>query len=150
MAGTLKLTKNLNGPHPGWVEMQNIPGFMGQNLFDPPSVEGWHTGKEWINSGAFMTRVNFISDQITNVKLQGVKNIFDHIIKNLNNQSPQEVVTQCLETLGGVQVEQKTFDELVHHTESISPVICSNKPQMEIHISSILSLIVGTREYQFC
>lgn len=150
VAGTLKLTKNLNGPHPGWVEMQNIPGFMGQNLFDPPSVEGWHTGKEWINSGAFMTRVNFISDQITNVKLQGVKNIFDHIIKNLNNPSPQEVVTQCLETLGGVQVEQKTFDELVHHTESISPVICSNKPQMEIHISSILSLIVGTREYQFC
>ena len=81
VAGTLKLTNNLNGPHPEWVEMQNIPGFMGQNLFDPPSVEGWHTGKEWINSGAFMTRVNFISDQISNVQLLGVKNIIGHIIK---------------------------------------------------------------------
>ncbi len=60
------------------------------------------------------------------------------------------MVNQCLESLGGIQVEQKTFDELVHHAQSISPVICSNESQTEIHLSSILSLIVGTREYQFC
>ena len=32
---------------------------MGQQLLDPPSVEGWHTGKEWINTASLMTRVNF-------------------------------------------------------------------------------------------
>ena len=26
--------------------------YMGQDLLNPPSVEGWHTGKEWINSGS--------------------------------------------------------------------------------------------------
>ena len=36
-------------------------GFMGQKLTNPPSVEGWHTGEEWINSGALVDRVNFAS-----------------------------------------------------------------------------------------
>ena len=32
---------------------------MGQDLMNPPSVEGWHTGKEWIDTGILVERINF-------------------------------------------------------------------------------------------
>ena len=150
VAGTLKLTGNLYGPSPEWVDMQKTPGYMGQNLFDPPSVEGWHTGKEWINSGAFMTRVNFVSDQIGNIKSNGVQNLIQHITKNLKNSTPEDIVNQCLDTLGGLKVEEKTFEELVQHVTSINPMISANNEKTSKNIASILSLIAGTREYQFC
>jgi uncharacterized protein (DUF1800 family) len=35
---------------------------MGQELLNPPSVEGWHTGKEWIDGGTLVQRINFTAD----------------------------------------------------------------------------------------
>ena len=40
------------------------PTYMGQDLLNPPSVEGWHTGKEWINSGSLMSRINFTAADV--------------------------------------------------------------------------------------
>ena len=31
---------------------------------DPPSVEGWHTGKEWIDGGTLTERINFAVNQV--------------------------------------------------------------------------------------
>ena len=60
VVGTFKLTEDMNGPDPRWSYFADQTTFMGQALFDPPSVEGWHTGKEWVNSGSFINRVNFL------------------------------------------------------------------------------------------
>ena len=48
---------------------------MGQELLDPPSVEGWHTGREWINSGALINRVNFAAGRVGDTELSGVQDI---------------------------------------------------------------------------
>ena len=42
--------------------MGKYPGataLMGQELLNPPTVEGWHTGKEWIDGGTLTERINF-------------------------------------------------------------------------------------------
>ncbi|NJO33461.1 MAG: DUF1800 domain-containing protein, partial [Rhodospirillales bacterium] len=52
---------------------------MGQDLLNPPSVEGWHTGKEWINSGALMARINFVAEQVGNTSLPGVQAIIKRL-----------------------------------------------------------------------
>ena len=44
---------------------------MGQTLLNPPSVEGWHEGTEWINSGALVERVNFAAKEISNIDAPG-------------------------------------------------------------------------------
>ena len=41
--------------------------YMGQDLLNPPTVEGWHTGKEWIDSGSLVERINFTADQVGNI-----------------------------------------------------------------------------------
>ena len=75
VAGTLRVTGALSEPHPDWEDVALEPMFMGQSLHDPPSVEGWHTGHEWINSGALVRRVNFMSDKFSDTSLPGVQDI---------------------------------------------------------------------------
>ena len=52
---------------------------MGQDLLNPPSVEGWHTGTEWINSGSLMRRINFTADMVGDVSRPGVQAIVDKL-----------------------------------------------------------------------
>ena len=47
VAGVIKLVGTHRFPRPGMLDYAGAVTLMGQSLFDPPTVEGWHTGKEW-------------------------------------------------------------------------------------------------------
>ena len=47
--------------------------YMGQDLMNPPSVEGWHTGKEWIDTGILVERINFAAEQVGDPDKPGVR-----------------------------------------------------------------------------
>ena len=66
VVGTLRLVGGYELPKPGYGELSMQPSYMGQDLLNPPSVEGWHTGNEWINSGSLMARINFVAEQVGN------------------------------------------------------------------------------------
>ena len=52
VTGILKLVGTFqSGPEPGINQYASATQLMGQKLLDPPTVEGWHTGKEWIDGG---------------------------------------------------------------------------------------------------
>ena len=44
VVGTLRLVGGYEIPKPGYGELSMQPSYMGQDLLNPPSVEGWHTG----------------------------------------------------------------------------------------------------------
>ena len=71
VASTLKMTGAFDGPNPAWGLLSLEPGTMGQDLLNPPTVEGWHTGGEWINSGALINRVNFVADRLGDTSSPG-------------------------------------------------------------------------------
>ena len=52
VTGILKLIGSCQGPQPGMAQYASATQLMGQKLLDPPTVEGWHTGKEWIDGGS--------------------------------------------------------------------------------------------------
>ena len=64
---------------------------MGQALLNPPTVEGWHTGKEWIDSGTLVERINFVADQVGNMELPGIKLIVDRMNSDASTMSPRGV-----------------------------------------------------------
>ena len=41
---------------------------MGQQLFEPPDVNGWELGPGWFSSGAMLARMNFAAQLATNQK----------------------------------------------------------------------------------
>ena len=91
--GTLRATGEYLVPVPGDVGMFDAleeGKFMGQTLLDPPSVEGWHTGKEWINSGALVERVNFASSRVGDGSKPGVKSLINRICLLYTSPSPRD------------------------------------------------------------
>ena len=93
VVGTLRLVGGYELPKPGYGELSMQPSYMGQDLLNPPSVEGWHTGKEWINSGSLMSRINFVAAQIGNPDLPGVQAIIDRL-KAQGTKTPDQLVDQ--------------------------------------------------------
>jgi hypothetical protein len=133
--------------------MANEAGYMGQEILDPPSVEGWHTGKEWINSGSLVKRVNFVADRVNNVELPGVQNMINRIAgSNGQSMSAGELVDHCLDLMGPMEVAESTRAELVENVESegaISWATDEDYANSSRRAGETMALIAATREYQF-
>ena len=156
VAGTLRLIGAMKGPHPNWADMPGQTQAMGQDLLNPPSVEGWHTGREWINSGALINRVNFVADRVRNTDLPGVQNIIRRIAAETsadeNSVTAEVLVERCLYEMGPLDVEEATRSQLVLHARSHGPVSFETnekRPEFSRLVGDLLALISGTREYQF-
>ena len=154
VAGTLRVTGALSEPHPDWEDVALEPMFMGQSLHDPPSVEGWHTGHEWINSGALVRRVNFMSDKFSDTSLPGVQDIIRRVAaSNGTAMTAADLVDNCLDLMGPLTVKDKTRQELVEYVTGEGGQVSWQSPEDFAHASrvtsKVLALISGTREYQF-
>ena len=80
VVGTMRLVKDHTEEKPGILPISLECRYMGQDLLNPPSVEGWHTGREWIDSGTLVERINFVADQVGNLDLPGIKLIVDRML----------------------------------------------------------------------
>ena len=153
VVGTMHLVGDFKGkPKPGLLELVNEPIYMGQAILDPPSVEGWHTGPEWIDSGALVRRINFVADRIADVNLPGVRDVISRI-RSLGAIKSEELVDGCLDLVGPLQVGEETREELLAHAERGGGVSWDSDAasQASTHrVGEILQLIASCREYQFC
>ena len=123
---------------------------MGQDLLNPPSVEGWHTGQEWINSGSLMARINFMAEKVGDTSLPGVSDIITRL-KAKGSLSPEQLVDNCLDLLGPVAVNPDTKAQLLSQANEWGQISWSNRGShaADQHVGQMLQLIVATREYQF-
>jgi uncharacterized protein (DUF1800 family) len=152
VAGVMRLVGDFREPKPGLVETTWESKFMGQELLNPPTVEGWHTGKEWIDSGALVGRVNFASDQVGKVEQPGVQAIIRRLSAQAQAYSPQQLVDGCLDLLGPLEVTPETHRALVAHASQAGVAKCASakdQEQFARRVAEMLQLIVSTREFQF-
>jgi hypothetical protein len=150
VVGTLRLVGGYELPKPGYGELSMQPAYMGQDLLNPPSVEGWHTGQEWINSGSLMSRINFVAAQISNPDLPGVQAIINRL-KAQDTKTPEQLVDNCLDLLGPVHVGDNTKKELVDQAKQWGAISWdgANAQNAARRSAEMLQLIAATREYQF-
>ena len=137
---------------PGLMDVVMESGYMGQELLNPPTVEGWHTGKEWIDSGSLVGRVNFASEQVGNIDHPGVRSIVDYLASQSAALYPEDLVDGCLELLGPMVVEEETRKPLVAQAK-LGGILRSETDDQRIELNKrvleMLQLIVSTREFQF-
>ena len=126
--------------------------FMGQGLLAPPTVEGWHEGVEWVDSGALVERVNFAAKELGDPSKPGVKDIIKRLKKTYGNiLSAEQVVDGCLDLIGPLNVDKSTREGLVDFVyENNSETVLEDAA--ESHGSTViartLSMIASTKEYQ--
>jgi Protein of unknown function (DUF1800) len=151
VVSTLRMVGGHELPAPGIGDLSMQPTYMGQDMLNPPSVEGWHTGKEWINSGSLMARVNFVAEKVGDTSLPGVRAIIDRL-KARGSLAPEQLVDGCLDQIGPIEVGADTKQELVAQAKEWGQVAWDNEAHAEIadqRAAEMLQLIVATREYQF-
>ena len=146
---------SLDTPIDGVDEAMLEAGYMGQALLQPPSVEGWHTGEEWVTSGALVDRVNFAASHIGNMSNPGVRDMVDRIARECGDTSAAgELVDTCLDVIGPMLVSDDTRDSLIEvaskgRDEAEQNGHSENGADQQ-RIVEILKMIVSSREYQLC
>jgi hypothetical protein len=148
VVSTLRTVGGEELPRPGYGrEISMQPTYMGQDLLNPPSVEGWHTGAEWINSGSLMSRINFAADMFSDVSRPGVQDIIRRL-KEKGSMTPEQLVEGCLDLMGPLEVGDETRQELLEQAQSGGDLSWDDD-NAEQRVMELLQLIVAMREYQF-
>jgi Protein of unknown function (DUF1800) len=149
--GTVRLAGNFAAPRLGFQELAWECNYQGQEILNPPSVESWHTGLEWIDGGALVRRVNFAARFLGDTSLPGIRAIVDGF-RARGTLSPAEFVNGCLDLLGPLDVSEQTHRELLAQAEEDGDLRWHT--EQEAHASTqrvgvMLALISASREYQF-
>ena len=148
VVGAMRLVGDFTSPKPGLIAVAMEPGYMGQDLLNPPTVEGWHTGKEWIDSGTLVERINFTADRVGNINLPGVRSIIDRLSSEGATLSPERLVDGCLKMLGAYELAEETRSKLAAHAVS-EGVLRTGTEEFAQRVGQMLQLIVATQEYLF-
>ena len=152
IAGTMRLVGDFRYPKPGITDLAVECNYQGQALLDPPSVEGWHTGGEWIDSGALLRRINFVADQVVDSNLPGVQSIIERLGRR-QSLDAAELVDGCLDLMGPVDVETETRQELIEHVRKSGPAngdgVGEEPGDFPARVVNAMQIIASTREYQF-
>jgi len=151
VVSTLRLSGSFSGPRLGYQAVAAECGFQGQELLNPPSVESWHTGEEWIDGGALVRRVNFAAKYLSDTKQPGINSIVERI-KAQGTLSPEQCVEQCLDLLGPLEVGDSTRQELVDQVSHGGDIRWDSETaaqDAERRIGVTLALVAASREYQF-
>ncbi len=156
IVGVFKQTGEFNEPTPGIHELglavinndlyEGTMSIMGQRLMSPPTVEGWHTGHEWIDSGTLSERIGFVEEQFHDTSKQGVKSMVN-LIGNLNDD-PVELIDRCLDVLGAIYVSKQTYDSLIAYAEELK-IMQNHNGDAIVGVHNLIQMITSTVDYQF-
>jgi hypothetical protein len=140
VTGVLRLTGEFDRPRREILDRYFQTNFMGQMLTNPPSVEGWHQGVEWIDTGTLIERINFASEQLGDEARPGVRTIVDSIMTADPDPSPDDLIDLCLENLGNVAISEETRG------------VIRKRAEMGVHsrdkVVSMLRLTAATHDFQ--
>ncbi len=151
VAGTLRLVGAHTHPTPGLLEPTMEIRYMGMDLMNPPSVEGWHTGREWIDSGTLVERINFATDLMGNTQYPGVMSIVERLSGGPDSYSTEEFVDACLDMAGPVQVTPETKGQLLAYADGLGEFRQGNSGELGrfgSQVGEMLRLIASTAEFQ--
>jgi hypothetical protein len=153
VVGTMRLAGGVELPSEDTYAATATCANMGQTLMAPPSVEGWQGGQEWINTGAYVHRVNFASRVLNDPDRPGIRAIIDRIrdAAGAGSISPARLVDLCIEILGPLEVLDSTHSGLADYASKYGDLSFED-PQSAAEadkaVVAILQLLVTTQDYQ--
>ena len=148
VVGTLRLIGDWTSPKPGFEFIFDEMKFMGQEPLNPPSVEGWHTGSEWIDGGTLVHRINFTADFVGDLKYPGIQEIITRLASEGPTISPEALVDGCLQMLGHYELADETRQMLVSHAQK-SGELRTDSSDFSQHVAEMLQMIAATKEYLY-
>ena len=114
---------------------------MGQQLFEPPDVNGWELGPGWISTSSMLSRMNFASTLAANQRFNLARDAQPF------RATPERVLEYMLarfRTMGFSTTQMASLAEYLRST-----AWTGTDAQLQQRIPGLTRLIVGSGEYQF-
>ena len=114
---------------------------MGQQLFEPPDVNGWELGPGWISTSSMLARMNFASTLAGNQRFNLARDAQPY------RATPERVLEYALarfRTMGFSAAQTTAMSEYLRST-----AWTGNDAQLQARVPGLTRLIVGSGEYQF-
>jgi uncharacterized protein (DUF1800 family) len=114
---------------------------MGQQLFEPPDVNGWELGEGWFSTSGMLSRMNFGATLTTNQRV------------NLRNaarpfaRTPQSVLSFVLDRLSPASFETAPYNELLAYLRAGTNWTGSDT-ELQAKVSGLTHLVLGSAYYQ--
>ena len=152
VAGVLRLTGEFDRPRREILDRAMQMIYMGQHLINPPTVEGWHQGTEWIDTGTLVERINFAAQELGDVNKPGVSAMIEGIKAECGPvMSPERLVDGCLEQMGAISVSEESRSVLLEFASKQGDLELSaaeQDRQAERKVGEVIRLVAATHEFQ--
>ena len=114
---------------------------MGQQLFEPPDVNGWELGRGWFSSGGMLARMNFAAVLATNQRF----NLRDQSRGQVN--SPESLLSFMLDRMTPPEFARDAYNALLDYTNA-GGAWTGSDAQLAAKSSGLAHLIAGSGDYQ--
>ena len=152
VAGLLRLTRQFPRPAPQILDRTMQIRYMGQELINPPSVEGWHQGVEWIDTGTLVERLNFATQQLGDMKIPGARAMVGEVLASGGDViSPESLVDGCLDQMGAIRVSEETRSVLVEFASHGGDLHLGTEgpdDKTRQRVAEIFQMVAATPEFQ--
>jgi hypothetical protein len=115
---------------------------MGQQLFEPPDVNGWSLGPSWFSTGGMLARMNFASTLATNQRFELRNGARPY------KQTPQTLIDHAISRLSLPDVPAPVYTALVDYVRA-GGVWTGSEAQLLNKAGGVFHLLTGSGEYQF-
>jgi uncharacterized protein (DUF1800 family) len=115
---------------------------MGQQLFEPPDVNGWALGASWFSTGGMLARMNFASALATNQRFE---------LRNSSrpySQTPEMLIDHAIAQLSLPAVPAPMYKALVDYVRA-GGTWTGSETQLLNKAGGLFHLLTGSGEYQF-
>jgi uncharacterized protein (DUF1800 family) len=114
---------------------------MGQQLFEPPDVNGWELGPGWFSSGGMLARMNFAAVLAMNQRI----NLRDQSRGQVD--SPESLLSFMLDRLTPPEFAQDGYAALLDYARA-GGAWTGSDTQLAAKSSGLAHLILGSGDYQ--
>src|SRR5215813_14941070 len=154
VTSVLRMTGEHHGDvKPGLFEIAQEPKYMGMDLMNPPTVEGWHTGHEWIDSRTLVERINFAAEYLGRTDLPKMQNMIHRLMARGERLSPEAFVDGCIKMLKCLNMSDDTRRELVAYAQrggELRHGTDAERAAFARRSGEMFQMLAATAEFQFC
>jgi len=115
---------------------------MGQNLYEPPDVNGWDLGPGWISTSSMLTRMNFAAALAQNQRFNLARDAQPY------RASPDRVLEYMLSRFQNIGFNANATAAMGDYLRS-GAAWTGSDAQLQQKVPGLTRLIVGAGEYQF-
>ncbi len=115
---------------------------MGQQLYEPPDVNGWEQGAGWISTSSMLARMNFSSTLAANQKFNLARDAQPY------RETPEKLMAYLLNRFPSMGFSTTARTAMLEYLRS-GPAWTGSDAQLQTKTPGLARLIVGAGEYQF-